>query len=88
MLDCPVDSRFIVWCVAANGANREHGNYYAEKALTIADKLKQAGLDIESWRLTEQEYIVIQGKLDQSSHYSDIKMKSVSRRQFVDAFEN
>jgi hypothetical protein len=34
------------------------------------------------------KYIVIQGKLDRSSNYSDIKMKSVSRRQFVDAFEN
>jgi hypothetical protein len=87
ILDCPVDSRFIV-CVAANGANLECGNYYAEKALTIADGLKRCGLEINSWRMTGRKYIFIQGKLDQSSHYSYIKMKSVSRRQFVDAFEN
>ncbi len=51
ILDCPVDSRFIV-CVVANGANLERGNYYAEKALTFADELKWAGLEIESWKMT------------------------------------
>ncbi len=87
LLDCPVNSCFIV-CVAANGANLEHGNYIAEKDLTIADKLKQTELEIETWRMAGQKYIVVRGKLDQSNHYSDVKMKSVSRRQFVDVFEN
>ncbi len=32
--------------------------------------------------------MVIQGKIDQSSHYSDIKMKSLSKHWFIDAFFN
>ncbi len=63
ILDCPVDSCFII-CIATNGANLERGNYYAVKALTIADKLKQAGLEIELWKMKGQNYIVIKGKLD------------------------
>ena len=75
ILDCPVDSRFIV-CVVANGANLERGNYYAEKALTFADELKWAGLEIESWRMIR--------RINQVN--IPIKMKNVSRCQFVDAF--
>jgi hypothetical protein len=87
ILDCPVNSCLMV-CVSADRANLERGDYYAEKALIIADKIKRAGLETESWRMSGRRYIVIQGILDRSSHYSDIKIKSVSRRQFVDAFEN
>ncbi len=87
ILDCPVNSHFIV-CLASDRGNLERGDYYAKKAETISHKLKWAGLETESWRMTGQRYIIIQGKLDRSSHYSDIKMKSASRRQFVDAFKN
>ncbi len=54
----------------------------------IANELNQAGLDIDWWRMNGQKYIVIKAKLDRLSHYSDIKMISISRRQFVDAFKN
>ncbi len=64
ILDCPVNSRFIV-CVSADGANLERGDYYAEKALIIADEIKRAGLETESWRMSGWRYIVIQGILDQ-----------------------
>jgi hypothetical protein len=35
-----------------------------------------------------QCYFVRQGHLNCSSHYSDIKMKTILRHQFVDAFIN
>ncbi len=73
ILDCPVNSRFMV-CVSADGANLERGDYYAEKALIIADKIKWAGLETESWRMSGRRYIVIQGILDRSSYFSNIKM--------------
>jgi hypothetical protein len=36
----------------------------------------------------ERKFIVLQGIIKRSSHFSDIKMKSVSRHQFMDAFVN
>ena len=35
-----------------------------------------------------RRYFVRQARLDRSSHYSEIKMKAVSSRQFLDAFYN
>jgi hypothetical protein len=87
LLDCPVNSHFMV-CVSPDGTNLERGDYYVEKATMIADKLKRDGLETELWRMSGRKYIVIQGMLDRSSYFSDIKMKSISMRQFVDAFEN
>jgi hypothetical protein len=87
LLDCPVNSHFMV-CVSADSTNLEHGDYYAKKATMIANKLKCAGLETKLWRISGQKYIVIHGMLDRSSHFFDIKLKSISRRQFVDAFEN
>ena len=72
ILDCPVGSRFIL-CVAADGGQLEREDYYTDKANTNANQLNQAGLDTEWWRMNGQKYIVIQGKLDRSSHYLDIK---------------
>jgi hypothetical protein len=87
ILDCPVDSRFIV-CIAVDRGDLEQGTYYAEKAKNVASDLKQAGLDAKWWRMSGKKYMVIQGKVDQSSHYSDIKLKSFSKHQFFDAFFN
>ncbi len=85
-MDCPVQSRFIVW-IAIDGLDLEHGGYYAEKAKIIASEVK-AGLDAEWWRMLGKKYLMSQGKIDQSSHYSDIIMKTLSKcqRQFIDAF--
>ena len=35
-----------------------------------------------------RRYFVHQARIDRSSHYSEIKMKAVSSRQFLDAFDN
>jgi hypothetical protein len=38
--------------------------------------------------MSGKKYMIIQGKIDQSSHYSDIKLKSLSKCQFINAFFN
>jgi hypothetical protein len=63
ILDCPVESRFIV-CIAVDGGDLEQGAYSAEKAKIIARDLKQAGLDAEWWRMSRKKYMIIQGKID------------------------
>jgi hypothetical protein len=88
ILNCPLSSHLIV-CIAADGAGEyERGAYYSKKAHLIASDLKWAGLDSEWWRMSSKNYIIIQGKIERSSHYSDIKMKSLTKRQFIDAFSN
>ena len=62
--------------------------YYAEIAANIASNLKQVVFDVESLRMSGNKYIALQGKIERSSCYSDIKMKSTSHRQFCDAFSN
>jgi hypothetical protein len=88
ILDCPACSRFIV-CLAADEGKHERGAYYSEKARIIAsDDLKRVGLPVESWRMSTKKYIIVQGKFKRSLDYSDIKMKSMSTRQFRDVFSN
>ncbi len=87
-MDCPVGSHFID-CIAADGAGEyERGADYSKKTRIIASDLKRAGCDSEWWRMSRKKYIVIQGKIERSSHYSDIKMKSLSKRQFIDVYSN
>ena len=43
---------------------------------------------MESWRMTRKKYVVVQGKIDQSSHYDEIKMRSLSKCQFLDSYSN
>jgi hypothetical protein len=85
ILDFPVQSCFIV-CIALDGLDLERGGYYAEKSKIIASELKRAGLDAEWWRMSGKKYLISQGKIDQSLHYSDIKMKTLSKHQFIDSF--
>jgi hypothetical protein len=48
----------------------------------------RSGLDAVWWRMSGKKCMIIQGKIDQLSHYSDIKLKSLSKHQFIDAFFN
>jgi len=80
-LDCPVGSRFIV-CIAAENNSDDWGGYYANRASAIASDLRGESLPVESWRMASKTFIFIQGKIDQSSHYDVIKMRSLSKRQF------
>jgi hypothetical protein len=50
--------------------------------------LKWEGLPVESWRMTRKKYVVVQGKIDQSSHYDEIKKRSLSKPQFLDSYSN
>ena len=43
--------------------------------------------DCEFWKMYGRHYFV-RHTLDLSSHYSDIKMKALSQRWFVEAFHN
>jgi hypothetical protein len=45
-------------------------------------------LPIETWRMSSKRYLVLQGRITRSSHYDDISMKSLTKRQFRDAFSN
>jgi hypothetical protein len=87
LLDCPIGSRFIV-CIATDAEDLERGEYFSNKAQTIANEICWAKGDCEYWRMYGRHYFVRQARLVHSSHYSDIKMKAVSQRQFVDAFNN
>jgi hypothetical protein len=59
ILDCPVNSCFIIVCLAANGDNLECGDYFTEQAVTNTHELKWAGLETKLWRMTGWKYIVI-----------------------------
>jgi hypothetical protein len=75
-------------CISADAGDFKCGAYYSKMAHLIASELKLAGIEAEWWKMLGRKFIVLQGIIKRSSHFSDIKMKSVSRRQFVDAFVN
>jgi hypothetical protein len=76
ILDCPVGSQFIV-CIATDGANLEHEEYYSDKAKTNANEVQRSKRNCEHWRMYGRRYFIRQACLDCSSHYSDVKMKAV-----------
>ena len=87
LLDCPVGSQFIL-CIATDNANFELGDYYSDKALTIAKEICQVKRDCEYWKMDGRRYFVQQAYSDRLSQYSYIKMKALLRHQFIDAFNN
>ena len=87
ILDCPVGSRFIV-CIAAEDNDDNWCRYYMDTAKMIEVDLRRVGLPLETWRMSSKRYLVIQGRIDRSLHYNDIKMKHLTQRQFCDAFSN
>jgi hypothetical protein len=87
ILDCPVGSRFIV-CIVAEDKDDDRCRYYTDTAKIIKSDLSREGLPVEMWRMLSKRYLVIQGRIDRTSHYDDIKMKSLSQRQFRHAFSN
>ena len=87
ILDCPVGSRFIV-CILVEDNNDDWCPYYTDTAKIIESNLSCVGLPVETWRMSSKRYLVIQGRIDRTSHYDDIKMKSLSQRQFCHAFSN
>jgi hypothetical protein len=87
IFDCPVGSRFSV-CIAAEDNDDDRCRYYLETAKVIESDLSREGLPVETWRMSSKRYLVIQGRIDRTSHYNDIKMKSLSQRQFHNAFSN
>jgi hypothetical protein len=87
ILDCPPGSRFII-CIATDAVDVERGYYYSKTATLIANKISLAEGECEYWKMCGRRYFVRQARIDRSSHYSEIKMKAVSSRQFLDAFDN
>jgi len=87
ILDCPVGSRFIV-CIVAEDNDDDRCRYYTDTAKIFQSDLSRDGLPVETWRMWSNRYLVIQGRIDRTSHYDDIKMKSLSQRQFCHAFSN
>jgi hypothetical protein len=87
ILDCPVGSRFIV-CIATEDNDDERSRYYSETARAIQSDFKSKGLPVETWKMSSKRYLVLQGSITRSSHYDDISMKSLTQRQFRDAFSN
>ena len=85
ILDCPVGSRIIV-CIAAEDNDDDWCRYYMDTAKMIKVDLRRVGLPLETWRMSSKRYLVIQGRIDRTSHYDDTKMKSLSQRQFRHAF--
>ena len=85
--DCPVGSRFIV-CIAAEDNDDNRCRYYTDTVKIIESDLSREGLPVETWRMSSKRYLVIQGRIDRTSHYNDIKMKSLSQHQFCHAFSN
>jgi hypothetical protein len=57
LLDCPVGSQFIV-CIATDGANLEHGEYYSDKTKTIANEVEWSKGNCEHWGIYGQRYFV------------------------------
>ena len=87
ILDCPVGSRFIV-CIATEDNDDKRSKYYSETARAIQSDFRSEGLPVETWRMSSKRYLVLQGRITRSSHYDDISMKSLTQRQFRDAFSN
>ncbi len=87
ILDHPVGSRFIV-CIAAEATNDNQSRYYTNTEKIIESDLSREGSPVETWKMLSKRYLVIQGRIDRTSHYDDIKMKSLSQRQFRHAFSN
>ncbi len=87
ILDCPVGSRFIA-CIAMEDNDDERSKYYSETARAIQSDLRRQGLPVETWRMSSKRYLVLQGRITRSLHYDDISMKSLTQRQFRDAFSN
>jgi len=87
MLDCPPGSRFIV-CIATDANDIECGEYYSNKASQIATDIRLSKGKCEYWKMCGRRYFICQARLDRSSHYSEIKIKSVSWHQFHELFEN
>ena len=87
ILDCPVGSRFIV-CIAMEDNDDKRSKYYSETARAIQCDFRSKGLPVETWRMSSKRYLVLQGRITRSSHYDDISMKSLTQRQFRDAFSN
>ena len=87
ILDCPVGSRFIV-CIAMEDNDDKRSKYYSETARAIQSEFRSKGLPVEMWRISSKRYLVLQGMIARSSHYNDIRMKSLTLRQFRDAFSN
>ena len=87
ILDCPVGSRFIV-CIATEDNDDEPSKYYSETVRAIQSDFRSEGLPVETWRMSSKRYLVLQGRITRSSHYDDISMKSLTQRQFRDAFSN
>ena len=86
-MDCPVDSRFIV-CIATEDNDDEQSKYYSETARLIQSDFRHKGLPVETWRMSSKRYLVLQGRITKSAHYNDISNKSLTQRQFRDAFSN
>ena len=87
ILDCPVGSRFIV-CIAMEDNDDKWSKFYSETARAIQSDFRSKGLPVETWRMSSKRYLVLQGRITRSSHYDDISMKSLTQRQFRDAFSN
>jgi hypothetical protein len=56
IFDCPVSSRFIA-CIATDGSDLEHGEYYSNKANTIAKELQMSKVPCEHWKMYGQRYL-------------------------------
>jgi len=87
ILDCPVGSSFIV-CIATEDNNDKWSKYYSETARLIQSDFRRKSLPVETWRMSSKRYLVLQGRITRSSLYNDISMKSITQRQFCDAFSN
>ena len=87
ILDCPISSRFIV-CIGMEDNDNERSKYYSETARAIQSEFRSKGLPVETWRMSSKRYLVLQGMIARSSHYDDIRMKSLTLCQFRDAFSN
>jgi hypothetical protein len=87
ILDCPVGSRIIL-CIAMEDNDDQRSRYYSETARAIQSDFKSEGLPFETWKMSSKRYLVLQGSITRSSHYDNISMKSLTQRQFCDAFSN
>ena len=68
ILDCPVASRLIV-CIAVEDNDDDRCCYYLETAKVIKSDLSREGLPMEMWRISSKRYLVIQGRINRTSHY-------------------
>ena len=73
ILDCPVGSRFIV-CIVAEETNDQRSIYYVDTARVLQIELKRHGLLVETWRMSGKRYLIIQGRIDRSSHLEQMSL--------------